>query len=158
MSSSASVDIISDQAFADELAIRALVDRYSDAVNRRDFDTYRACWATDGVWNLGEPNNVRKEGVDNIVEEVKRTLGSFDFFAQMPHAGVVEVDGNRATATWTLNEIGRAADGKSGMFILAIYSDELVRQNGKWLFAKRTYRVLYLDDSAPKGRAFPIHM
>ena len=34
----------------DELALRNLMGRYTDAVNRRDADAWIATWAEDGVW------------------------------------------------------------------------------------------------------------
>jgi ketosteroid isomerase-like protein len=37
----------------DELAIRALVARYADAVCRRDPDAWAATWAEDCKWDLG---------------------------------------------------------------------------------------------------------
>jgi len=37
----------------DELAIRALVARYADAVCRRDPDGWAATWAQDCRWDLG---------------------------------------------------------------------------------------------------------
>ena len=40
----------------DELALRNLMARYVDAVNRYDADAWIATWAEDGVWNLlGNP-------------------------------------------------------------------------------------------------------
>ena len=38
---------------ADELAIRAVAERYTDAVNHRDWAAYRACWI--GVPVAAEP-------------------------------------------------------------------------------------------------------
>ena len=45
---------------ADDLAIRDLVYRYSDAVCRRDQVAWSATWAEDGVWQL--PGAPRTEG------------------------------------------------------------------------------------------------
>ena len=148
-----------------EHEIRALADRYTDAVNQRDWGTYEACWTEDAVWALGAPVSQRKVGRPAIMEEVKRAVGAMDLFIQMPHAGaILSVDGDRARARWTLNEIGRikpestgllgAADG---MVILAIYTDDLHRgPDGVWRFAKRDYQVALFDGHAPRGDVFPL--
>jgi ketosteroid isomerase-like protein len=149
-----------------EREIRALADRYTDAVNHRDWKTYEACWTEDAIWELGAPVHQRKVGRPAIMEEVKRAVGAMDLFVQMTHAGVIlSVEGDRARARWTLNEIGRirpehrgllgAADG---MVILATYTDELVRaHDGGWRFAKRDYQVALFDGHAPRGEVYPIH-
>jgi ketosteroid isomerase-like protein len=43
----------------DEIAITALVNRGSDALNQRDWETYRACWNEDAVWVPSAPVNQR---------------------------------------------------------------------------------------------------
>ena len=40
----------------DHLAIRSLIDRYTDAVNRRDWATLETLFASDGVWDCGGAN------------------------------------------------------------------------------------------------------
>ena len=154
MSTIENTDNKRDQQWQDEQDIRNMLERYSDTVNRRDWATYRSFWTNDAVWDLGEPINVRKEGIEDIMTEVQRAVNSMSFFVQMPHAIVVEVNGDQATTGTTLNEMGRALDGKSGMFILAMYTDNLIRQNGSWLFTRRTYKVFYFDGSAPQGKTF----
>ena len=142
---------------ADELAVRALLDRYTDAVNRRDWDAYRACWTDDAVWELHAPVNQRKEGIDAIMAEVQHAVGAMDFFFQMPHAVVVTLDGDRATARVSLQEVGRAREGAeplpgaTGMTIYAMYHDEVVRVGGAWRFKQRTYDVASFAPHGPEG-------
>ena len=147
-----------------EHEIRALADRYTDAVNHRDWRTYEACWTEDAVWELGAPVNQRKVGRPAIMAEVKRAVGGMDLFVQMTHAGVIlSVDGDQARARFTLNEIGRIKPeskgllgSADGMFILAIYTDDLRREkDGHWRFAKRDYQVALFDGHAPRGDVFP---
>ncbi len=38
----------------DEAAIRALCDRSADAANHLDYEAFRATWAAEGVWDIGE--------------------------------------------------------------------------------------------------------
>ena len=148
----------------DEAAIVALANRYTDAVNNRDWVRYRACWTDDAVWDLGAPVNQKKEGVEAIMAEVQRAVGAMDLFVQMNHAvAVLSVDGDRASARATLNEIGHVKPenrdllgGAAGMFILAIYTDDLRRTPEGWRYARRTYQVPYFDPTEPKGQINPM--
>lgn len=146
---------------ADEVAIRALCDRYTDAVNQRDWPVYRETWAEDGLWDLGPPVNQRKAGIEAIMAEVQRAVGGMDLFVQMPHAfTLLHLAADRAEARVTLNEVGRIrADsrdllgGADGMNILAIYTDALVRgQDQRWRFSRREYKVLLFNGQAPQGQ------
>ena len=145
---------------ADEAAIRALADRYSDAVNHRDWAAYRDCWTEDALWDLGPPVNQRKDGLDAITKEVERAVGAMDLFVQMPHAfTLLALNGDRATARVTLNEVGRIRPerrdllgGAEGVNILAIYTDEVRRNSdGRWRYAVRRYDVKLFDGRAPAG-------
>ena len=151
-------------ALADELAIRALLDRYTDAVNRRDWDAYRACWTNDGIWELGAPINGRHEGIEAIMKEVRRAVESQELFVQMNHAvAVTERTSDAAKAHVTLNEIGKAdpkqggaLPGVTGMNILALYTDDIIKQAGAWKFSRRRYDVLLIDFTEPKGQIQPV--
>jgi ketosteroid isomerase-like protein len=147
----------------DEAAIVALANKYTDAVNNRDWERYRACWTDDAVWDLGSPVNQRKEGIEAIMTEVQRAVGAMDLFVQMNHAPtVLAVDGDTALARATLNEIGHVKPehrdllgGAEGMFILAIYTDEVRRTRDGWRYAKRTYKVPYFDPTPLRGLIDP---
>ena len=49
----------------DELALRDLMARYVDAVNRSEAAAWAATWAEDGVWSL---LGTSVSGRDNILE------------------------------------------------------------------------------------------
>ena len=40
---------------SDEYEIRQLVEKYADAVCRRDRDDWASTWSDDSLWNLGLP-------------------------------------------------------------------------------------------------------
>lgn len=139
----------------DELAIRALAARFSDCANERDFDGFADLWSARGVWEIGPPLPSRAQGVNAIVDMLRRLLKPQTGFMQMTHSGVVMLDGDRATARFVEREHGRGAS----MFYenLAVYNDDLAREaDGKWRFLKRSYVYRYLDDSAFTGRVFPL--
>lgn len=148
------------QQRADEDALRALSDRYADAVNHRDWDAIADTWAEEGVWDLGAPVSRREEGRSAIMAEVRRAVEGMSMFLQTPHAWtLLEIDGDTARARVTLQEVGvidpEAGDilgDAEGMTILAVYTDNLRRgSDGRWRFAKRRYDVKLFDPRKPKG-------
>ena len=148
----------------DEWAIHALLNRYTDAVNQRDWKTYRACWTDDAVWELHAPINILKTGIDDILAEARRAVESQSLFVQMNHAvTILDLNPSTAKVRVTLNEIGKAdpnsegaLPGVGGMFILAYYTDDLTKQDSVWKFKQRVYDVVYMDTTTPSGSVFPL--
>lgn len=136
---------------ADLRAIEDLGHRFADAANHRDYDAFAALWTEDAVWQILPPIDVRFTARREIRAAIENLLGRWDFFVQMPHAPVVELEGDRARSRWTVQEIARSADRTRGNFNLAFYHDELVRLDGRWLYAHRTYHTRYFDDSPLPG-------
>ncbi len=139
---------------ADELAIRTLVTRYADAVNRRDEKDWGATWADDGVWLL--PGAGEVAGRENVVDMWLNAMSGFPFVVQLIYHGLVDVNGDQGTGRWTLAEYLKLSDG-SGMFNLGVYQDQYVKIDGEWKFARRNYSVLYNDNSvtALPGECMP---
>ena len=44
-----------DRSVSDRLAIREVIELYSDAVTRRDWETTGALFAEDAVWSIAPP-------------------------------------------------------------------------------------------------------
>ena len=143
--------ITSLQLVKDELEIRALAEKFSDAANRKDGELFQSLWAKDAVWKIGPPINVEFKGKENMGASVTRMLGLWDFFVQLSGPGVVTINGEKATARFYVNEVARKADDKSGNYNLSMYEDELIKENGKWVFLKRTYHTIYQEAPQYKG-------
>ena len=123
----------------DEIALRNLMSRYVDAVNRKDGEAWSATWAEDGVWNLlGNPVS----GRDNILALWQQMMGSFEFALMMPSSCLFEVTGDSASGHWYLHEYTRDQEG-NGSTILSRYIDTYTRRNGQWLFQSRDYSFIY---------------
>ena len=156
--------VVNSSINPDEWEIVRLLNRYTDAVNQRDWETYRACWVEGGVWELHDPINGHYAGIEAIMTEVRRAVESQQLFVQMNHAiTVLSIEGETARARVTLNEIGKAdpkgagaLPGVGGMTLLAYYTDDLIKQDGAWKFSKRTYDVVYADFTTPPGKTFPL--
>ena len=94
------------QAVEDELSIRNLVARYTDAINQRDLADFRQLWTDNAVWEIGPPLQSRADGIDEIVALLSRLLQAEKYFMQMTHSGVIEIKGDRATARFVERERG----------------------------------------------------
>ena len=127
----------------DELAIRHLVAVYADAVNRRDEPLWASTWAEDAVWDL-MGNEIT--GKDVVVDMWNKAMNGFDFVVQLVYQGTLEIDGASATGRWYLAEHLRPQGSQSGRFNIGTYADKYQRIDGKWLFTRRTYNVLYNDE------------
>ena len=135
----------------DELALRNLMGRYTDAVNRRDADAWIATWAEDGVWNLlGTPVS----GRDNILALWLQMKGGFEFALMLPSSGVFEINGDSASGHWYLHEYTRDHEGNASTMV-SRYLDSYVKQDGQWLFQLRHYSFIYNGPSDMSGSYTP---
>ena len=122
----------------DRLKIRERLGTYSDAVFRGDVEDYLACWC-EGAVRSGFGGECRgKQALREHWTTVWESLERMGFFTQV---AAIEVDGDRATARSYCLEILRLKNGDSRRLV-GMYNDELVRENGDWLFARRNYEVL----------------
>jgi ketosteroid isomerase-like protein len=138
-------------ALEDELALRNLMARYADAVNRHDANAWVATWAEDGVWNLlGTPVS----GRDNILALWQQMMGSFEFALMLPSSCLFSVTGNTASGHWYLHEYTRDLQG-TATTVLSRYLDTYVKQNGQWLFQSRQYSFIYNGPADLSGTYTP---
>jgi hypothetical protein len=137
---------------ADELAIRALVARYADAVCRRDPAAWAATWAQDCRWDLGggRVTSGRSETLNLYLTAVAK----YDWVGQVVTTGRVEVDGDSATGWWYLIEFNQRAQG-DGTLHLGHYDDEYVRTPDGWRFASRTMHMIYRG-AMDRGTVVPL--
>jgi len=123
----------------DELALRDLMARYVDAVNRYDEAAWVTTWAEDAQWNLlGNPI----DGKDNILALWQQMMQSFEFAIMLPSSCHFDVDGDTATGHWYLHEYTRDKEGTSST-ILSRYVDTYTKHDGKWLYQSRAYNFIY---------------
>lgn len=128
------------RAMRDELEIRSLIARYSDAVGRRDEKVWAGTWAADGVWKVG-PNH--STGRDEIVKTWSGLMDLFRFVTQMPTSGMVTVSGDEGTGRWNVLELGWPVAGNPTCTI-GIYEDVYRRSEEGWCFASRDFHIVYM--------------
>jgi ketosteroid isomerase-like protein len=123
----------------DDLAIRALIERYADAVNRRDAQDWAALWSDDGVW---EVFGQRITGRDAVVAAWTAAMRGFSFVFHVVHSAVIDVEVDAARARWSVSEQLVDARGVPGL-LLALYHDEYRRESGAWRIVRRRLEPLY---------------
>jgi len=139
----------------DEAEIRNLTASFADAVNLRNAEKFRTLWLPQGSWKIQPPLTIEVQGLDEIVATFTQLLAGWEFFVQRVQSGVIEIAGERATARWCMDEIGKSTTGK-GFHNLGIYVDELVKAQGIWLFAGRTYHFIYIEEPTLSGHSFSV--
>jgi ketosteroid isomerase-like protein len=122
------------QLLEDREAIAELVRAYARAVDRRDFDAVRACFAPDlhvvDWWGV----------TDMDLDQTMAYIEGVRIFASTMHMmgnQVIHVDGDEATAL-TRALLTHTADGTTERHEHApIYTERLERRAGRWLVVER---------------------
>ena len=134
-------------------AILDLLNRYTDAVNQRDWQQLQSVFAVDGIWDMGGPAAgpmaMRLVGARQIADGIAAAIGGTELCVQMSHAPVVTVAGRRATARSTVHELLRPK-GAPGFNLFGTYYDDIrLDADGEWRFQERRFRITYLDAATP---------
>lgn len=150
------MDNLSDTAaWIDRWAIRSLIDRYTDALNRQDWGALPDLFTASAVWQASEPFAMRIEGREAVVAALQGMLTTLEFLVQHNGAVVIDLNGERARARVSLIELGRDRTG-NGLSNFGMYVDNLVKSNGVWRFELRNFHCRYADAPAVAGRVFPL--
>lgn len=138
-----------------EAATRNATARFADAAIRGDDDGFRAVWAEDGRWTIGDPPHVDAAGADEIVSTLRRLREGKEFFVQFAVQGPIVIDGDQATTSCVCHEAARGP-GETYYRNHAIASDHLTRSQGGWVFSHRAFHYLWLDTSPFVGDSFTL--
>jgi uncharacterized protein (TIGR02246 family) len=126
----------------DRLAIRELLDSYSDAVNRQDAEDWSATWAEDGVWNLPDyPDLGEVRGREAIVTMWKVAMAQYPGVVFTAGPGSIVIDGDRAEVRSYTSEV-YDKDGTTKRD-RGRYDDVCVKRDGQWLFLSRTFKNIH---------------
>lgn len=131
----------------DRLAIRELLDSYSDAVIRRDQILWSSCWAMNASWHLGSQIIVGRDAILSHWIDMKansRGIKASYTRAFFNFPGAVNIDGDKAQGWSYTNEL--LVDDENMTYRLnGMYSDLYVRENGQWVFEERVFAKLHID-------------
>lgn len=122
----------------DKEAIRELYATYSDASACEDPEAFVACFAENGEWNT---HVFSRRGRAELRDQWDQLWVAFDKVGFLTEIGSIEVDGDRATGRCVAREIVRLKTG--GLYkLIGKYRDELVKEDGRWVFARRDYEPI----------------
>ena len=149
---------------AAHLAIRDLIDRYTNAINQRTWAEIEGLFVADAIWDVRgtEPGGpeVQVQGAPNIAKTIEAILGTQALWVQSNHASVIVVDGASATATTTMNEYTQGQGDAARTTDWGTYFDTMVQESdGEWRFKKRLYRFTWMDTEGSPGQVmtkFPL--
>ena len=115
-----------EQRLQDEAAIRDLSARFEDAATRAD---HKTLFKPDAIFMIGEPASVTLKGVEEIDAHIQKLRDGKDFFVQFVHSGLIQIEGNTASARWLMREVAlgpaKSGSGKSYYNNFGLFIDEL---------------------------------
>jgi ketosteroid isomerase-like protein len=124
----------------DELAIQQVINRYSEAASRADWEHVLSTYAPEGVWEI--PVLAAKFAGHEAIRQGLITISApFDYIVQLNAPGVIKLEGDRATARSVMRECGKYSGKDEALEVLLIYDDSLVRTPDGWKFTRRTCEV-----------------
>lgn len=88
--------------------------------------------------------NVELVGREKIRAWVEEMWGSWEYFVQNVHPGMIRLEGDTAVGRAYVAELGRLRDGRSHLNY-AVYHDRYQLTPDGWRFAERIYEVRYVD-------------
>jgi ketosteroid isomerase-like protein len=143
---------ISPLEAADRLAIRELIDAYAHCADRRDAKGQMALFTGDTRFLVFMDATAAKpaqelhgrESLAPVFDDLNQYVATMHFNGQ----STILLDGDRATGeSYCLaHHLKVGQDGQRTMMIASIrYLDELVKQDGQWLFAERRLMVNWAE-------------
>jgi hypothetical protein len=128
--------------FEERLAIRELLDAYSDAVCQVDPVAWGALWAENAEWIMPDyPEIGTTKGRSAIVAMWIEAMKGYPGIIFVTTPGSIEIEGNRAVVRCYTSE----AFDQQGVTHRhrGLYNDVCVKIDGKWLFQSRSFRNIH---------------
>lgn len=130
--------------------IKLLQERFANLADAKDADTQMELFAEDAelVLNFGG-QTMTLHGRDEIYPVFSSTVNGMDVLYHMNGQGTIEVDGDKASGIAYCRVV--LIDTEDGITTHTDegvrYTDEYVREDGKWVIAKRTSDFLFMDSA-----------
>lgn len=140
---------------ADELAVRAVIERTSDALNHAEWKALDRFLTEDAVWEARPPVGVRMEGRAAIHAFLEKNAKAIDvLLISVTSTAVDIIPPDRARARSTMNELIRVRTTGTALQIVGTYFDELVRSDGGWRIERRTFQPRFEADVPVPSRVY----
>ncbi|MBV8771649.1 MAG: nuclear transport factor 2 family protein [Deltaproteobacteria bacterium] len=133
------------QKLADIDEIRKLKARYAAACdNNYDADAIAELFTEDAVWDGGIFG--KADGRENIRRFFRKAPAVFSFAIHNVMNPRIEIDGDSATGEWYLLQPATREPETQAVWLAAVYYDEYVRIDGKWLFKRLLVNANFLTN------------
>jgi uncharacterized protein (TIGR02246 family) len=128
----------------DALAIRALCERYAQAVDAGDIDAFVAVFTSDGHLVSNYTGN-HYHGREQLADVVIRTKAIASTSMHVIGNHVADIDGDTATGV-TYCIANHLRDDRSNLVMMVRYVDKYSRSSdGAWLIADRSVEVQWTE-------------
>lgn len=134
------------QYASDRAEIEDLMARYLFAMDYNDFDSYAETFIEDGELEFASGATRGRENIRAMAKSFKERIaavyqdedGNPAVLRHVLAHTAMRIEGDRAFVRAFWFEMANDGPGKSlKMGTFGIYEDEVVRQDGRWLYAKR---------------------
>ncbi len=123
--------------------IRGLLERYFNAIDRRDFDLLATCFTQDVTFEFNLDTKIMVLGRDAVVSRMSELQRPKSSNHALSNTSIV-VDGEEARAT-TFAVVHVVTTDPSGRILVRgiRYDDRLVRVEDRWRIAERRHNPLW---------------
>ena len=131
-------------------AIKRLKYRYVRLIDLKEWDELETLFVPDATATYSD-GKYSFEGRDAIMAFLRESMASTDMLtSHKVHQPEIEVDGDRATATWGLEDVVIHLEYNLRISGAAFYHDEYVKQNGDWKIKHTGYERVY-EEMQPRA-------
>jgi hypothetical protein len=128
----------------DREEIRNLLQEYRRTLDVRDMRAFCALFAAQGTWSGKSGEATSPQGIYEMLDKALKPNPPAPG-ATLWHLitdPAITVDGDRATASSLWMHVRRGEDDSPLLPTLGAYDDELIREDGRWRFVRRTVSPL----------------
>ena len=137
-----------------ENEIQRLTAAYSHAIMRRDGTAAAQTYTDNGVLSAFYAPDI--VGRPAIAQALCSVLQPLHFICQTASAGVINLSGDAAHATWTITEHFKLKETEVLGCCFGMYEDTLSRSPEGWRFTQRRFTPFYRGTIPSKGKTYQL--
>ena len=122
--------------------IQSVISRYTNCVNRRDWDVLPTIFTQDALWSAPDLPDATFTGLAAILSGISMLVEGTTSLIQLNTPSDIRNLGDTASAQCSIRETGSIASQRLRFEAHGWYDDELVREAGGWKFSRRTFRLI----------------
>lgn len=141
-------------AIEDKMAIKYVVDEFSNLADTKEIDKQVLLFTEDGVVESisnGQPSSPLK-GRNQLKQAFSAFLSNFHIVYHQNGQQTINLQGDKAEATSYCRVIlvGKQNEKEAKTTLYTIYKDSFVKVNGKWLIKHRTSNFVHREQGELK--------